>query len=127
MIRRPPRSTLFPYTTLFRSQPAPHLHPEVVGLRWDLVEEEKPTSARCVSHRGTTGLTITSVSSNIGTGEMWRNALQLATWEESMNRRIWPLVLAGATIVLPSCGGRGGRGEEAAEQARAGSAPPMQG
>ena len=24
MIRRPPRSTLFPYTTLFRSQPAPH-------------------------------------------------------------------------------------------------------
>src|SRR3989475_8120327 len=28
MIRRPPRSTLFPYTTLFRSQPA-------VGLRGD--------------------------------------------------------------------------------------------
>src|SRR3712207_7420575 len=24
MIRRPPRSTLFPYTTLFRSIPAPH-------------------------------------------------------------------------------------------------------
>src|SRR2546429_2504211 len=24
MIRRPPRSTLFPYTTLFRSQYAPH-------------------------------------------------------------------------------------------------------
>src|SRR3712207_7062620 len=24
MIRRPPRSTLFPYTTLFRSQLAPH-------------------------------------------------------------------------------------------------------
>src|SRR2546426_1763246 len=24
MIRRPPRSTLFPYTTLFRSEPAPH-------------------------------------------------------------------------------------------------------
>src|SRR2546427_6452615 len=24
MIRRPPRSTLFPYTTLFRSQPAAH-------------------------------------------------------------------------------------------------------
>src|SRR2546428_5450322 len=24
MIRRPPRSTLFPYTTLFRSQPQPH-------------------------------------------------------------------------------------------------------
>src|SRR6202049_5349017 len=24
MIRRPPRSTLFPYTTLFRSAPCPH-------------------------------------------------------------------------------------------------------
>src|SRR3712207_7226609 len=24
MIRRPPRSTLFPYTTLFRSDPGPH-------------------------------------------------------------------------------------------------------
>src|SRR5256885_3182929 len=26
MIRRPPRSTLFPYTTLFRSQPSPGQH-----------------------------------------------------------------------------------------------------
>src|SRR2546427_6872969 len=26
MIRRPPRSTLFPYTTLFRSEAAPALH-----------------------------------------------------------------------------------------------------
>src|SRR3712207_7428591 len=26
MIRRPPRSTLFPYTTLFRSRPATHRH-----------------------------------------------------------------------------------------------------
>src|SRR5438094_1606292 len=25
MIRRPPRSTLFPYTTLFRSVPSPHV------------------------------------------------------------------------------------------------------
>src|SRR2546421_2001759 len=43
MIRRPPRSTLFPYTTLFRSQldpaakvahvPAPGAQPEMVNLR----------------------------------------------------------------------------------------------
>src|SRR5258708_26416531 len=34
MIRRPPRSTLFPYTTLFRSPgaPAPALHPD--GRAW---------------------------------------------------------------------------------------------
>src|SRR5216683_2128638 len=32
MIRRPPRSTLFPYTTLFRSGPSPHaaLHRQIV-------------------------------------------------------------------------------------------------
>src|SRR3989442_6530671 len=35
MIRRPPRSTLFPYTTLFRSlfAAAPVLHRAVVGLQ----------------------------------------------------------------------------------------------
>src|SRR5437763_7296027 len=37
MIRRPPRSTLFPYTTLFRSprrlRRAPHLRPEPRSLR----------------------------------------------------------------------------------------------
>src|SRR3712207_9060215 len=33
MIRRPPRSTLFPYTTLFRSDVgAPQLYEELVGL-----------------------------------------------------------------------------------------------
>src|SRR3712207_8759852 len=36
MIRRPPRSTLFPYTTLFRSQPLPHGRHE--HLRGDVVE-----------------------------------------------------------------------------------------
>src|SRR2546426_5488238 len=29
MIRRPPRSTLFPYTTLFRSPTNPSIHPSV--------------------------------------------------------------------------------------------------
>src|SRR5436309_14478343 len=32
MIRRPPRSTLFPYTTLFRSRRLPH--PPPGGKRW---------------------------------------------------------------------------------------------
>src|SRR5256886_13661219 len=31
MIRRPPRSTLFPYTTLFRSFAAPYWTPELGG------------------------------------------------------------------------------------------------
>src|SRR3712207_8747565 len=33
MIRRPPRSTLFPYTTLFRSR----------GLQWGVVQEDGQT------------------------------------------------------------------------------------
>src|SRR2546427_8433264 len=43
MIRRPPRSTLFPYTTLFRSEPQ---------HRWDSVRatrSSKPSLARWVS------------------------------------------------------------------------------
>src|SRR3712207_7930627 len=47
MIRRPPRSTLFPYTTLFRSEPLVRLDRieplgvlEVIGLH--LVEEPDP-------------------------------------------------------------------------------------
>src|SRR3712207_7129911 len=36
MIRRPPRSTLFPYTTLFRSEGAPELHLQLLScLRTD--------------------------------------------------------------------------------------------
>src|SRR3712207_7248194 len=35
MIRRPPRSTLFPYTTLFRSKPARNASPAPVGsITW---------------------------------------------------------------------------------------------
>src|SRR3712207_7715751 len=33
MIRRPPRSTLFPYTTLFRSRDEPHRHRRVRDRR----------------------------------------------------------------------------------------------
>src|SRR3989454_12618487 len=42
MIRRPPRSTLFPYTTLFRSIPAPAVEPGrmVAQLPQDLVRLE---------------------------------------------------------------------------------------
>src|SRR2546430_9556116 len=41
MIRRPPRSTLFPYTTLFRSDPGPRAGPRLPpaprGARRDVV------------------------------------------------------------------------------------------
>src|SRR2546425_8917959 len=35
MIRRPPRSTLFPYTTLFRSRRIPEAHARLKALEWN--------------------------------------------------------------------------------------------
>src|SRR5437763_17197791 len=56
MIRRPPRSTLFPYTTLFRSHPhrGDWLREIVFGLNDGLVTDRKSTrlnsSHRCISY-----------------------------------------------------------------------------
>src|SRR5436189_3127554 len=50
MIRRPPRSTLFPYTTLFRSQSFPGgqcRRDPVAGQKAGLVPEEDGTRRRC--------------------------------------------------------------------------------
>ena len=45
MIRRPPRSTLFPYTTLFRSQPAFVLADKVVLTQKDIREVQLAKAA----------------------------------------------------------------------------------
>src|SRR5437762_9852595 len=64
MLRRPPRSTLFPYTTLFRSSIAPIRHAQAVtrawipsDLRWKILTpsvDRKSTrlnsSHRCISY-----------------------------------------------------------------------------
>src|SRR5690348_18164597 len=44
MIRRPPRSTLFPYTTLFRSDRARHpdAHPDAAGSHSHASAPERP-------------------------------------------------------------------------------------
>src|SRR2546425_11711734 len=49
MIRRPPRSTLFPYTTLFRSRPAEAARLERVRQR---VERHRAARAGEVAHHG---------------------------------------------------------------------------
>src|SRR5256885_14521211 len=54
MIRRPPRSTLFPYTTLFRSRVNRHAGPAVrtagrsPGVRWPGVVAKFPRPGNCV-------------------------------------------------------------------------------
>src|SRR5256885_13138147 len=50
MIRRPPRSTLFPYTTLFRSPRAGHL-PRGVRAREDLRQRQAAAHHRQDAHR----------------------------------------------------------------------------
>src|SRR2546422_4176601 len=42
MIRRPPRSTLFPYTTLFRSRPRPVARSRGPGSVWPWAEPAAP-------------------------------------------------------------------------------------
>src|SRR3712207_8854215 len=45
MIRRPPRSTLFPYTTLFRSGLKPHVAGDTAGSAREVAELRDPTQA----------------------------------------------------------------------------------
>src|SRR3712207_8081607 len=53
MIRRPPRSTLFPYTTLFRSeQPLAFVHP----LVREAVYRDQPAAERALRHERAAGL-----------------------------------------------------------------------
>src|SRR2546426_9393472 len=50
MIRRPPRSTLFPYTTLFRSRPARHPAGGVAAGRRGSEARADPPESRSEEH-----------------------------------------------------------------------------
>src|SRR2546427_6876995 len=52
MIRRPPRSTLFPYTTLFRSGGGAHRERQVVGEGRDAAHFHSRTGRKSGPHRG---------------------------------------------------------------------------
>src|SRR3712207_8121105 len=49
MIRRPPRSTLFPYTTLFRSSILVGAHPQASGSEDTSNQSEAGLAVRCCS------------------------------------------------------------------------------
>src|SRR5690348_17972431 len=56
MIRRPPRSTLFPYTTLFRSHPLAGIEPdihagEIIARPADMLQLRDVGVERAVAHR----------------------------------------------------------------------------
>src|SRR5256885_6230038 len=50
MIRRPPRSTLFPYTTLFRSRSRPSTRCRRTPAAWDSLALTCPTQLRSEEH-----------------------------------------------------------------------------
>src|SRR3712207_8465712 len=54
MIRRPPRSTLFPYTTLFRS--SLYCSPATVGIRWQPCAMWSPDCHRDVTRSSPAGM-----------------------------------------------------------------------
>src|SRR5438034_8081032 len=52
MIRRPPRSTLFPYTTLFRSGPLNRLHiPETLPSMWTFEQFRLHSAPKGTKHK----------------------------------------------------------------------------
>src|SRR3712207_8002309 len=56
MIRRPPRSTLFPYTTLFRSQTSvPPIGPPPLGLIGPTVTSIGPRRSKMIPFLGVVG------------------------------------------------------------------------
>src|SRR3712207_7388942 len=88
MIRRPPRSTLFPYTTLFRSGPVPHVVPDMTVLQSRFVEDgingdhDSPfRSARSKDGSADDVATPTSCSFWIGRGPWHRSRSEEHTSE----------------------------------------------
>src|SRR6201989_3689999 len=53
MIRRPPRSTLFPYTTLFRSESSEELHKQFVENASKARKDLEAFSTNCLDRKST--------------------------------------------------------------------------
>src|SRR3712207_8161394 len=58
MIRRPPRSTLFPYTTLFRSNPGAHVDTSVTASRIGLLDVDGDGNPDSVSSDDDGGINV---------------------------------------------------------------------
>src|SRR2546430_13009454 len=91
MIRRPPRSTLFPYTTLFRSDKLAHVYQLLVPDRRQPIGGETPKAAN-----PTTGVNDEQASSHLRTGvQIGRAPSEL----QSQSNLVCRLLLEKKTIV----------------------------
>src|SRR2546429_9065398 len=104
MIRRPPRSTLFPYTTLFRS------HSRVSGPVWK--EDRGETVSCAVAGRVAHNVGAHSGSVNVRSG--LHSMLSRARLSRGRQRRAGPIVSIGALAVVASawrpCAAQAGAG-----------------
>src|SRR6266540_4068281 len=121
MIRRPPRSTLFPYTTLFRSddrpfdtaqdrRPAtgPQMRPDLIGGRWSVV-----VAATLVL---LLDLQIETVATKINRYWIWQDGGPYYGVPTANFVAWWLIGLAMALVVatvLPESGGRETGGQKA--------------
>src|SRR3989454_9723089 len=102
MIRRPPRSTLFPYTTLFRSRGA-------VPRRTDVVAGDEHGAGNRVEQLGGGGVVMVRAEGDIacsdeGDGPRRRHARE--DWHLELGRRSWTVVLATGRQEQGSAEGR---------------------
>src|SRR3712207_8537319 len=70
MIRRPPRSTLFPYTTLFRSQVLDQTSGRGVGRQGRLVDRDQLQVVEPKAHDGVVGAAAQVARSEEHTSEL---------------------------------------------------------
>ena len=92
MIRRPPRSTLFPYTTLFRSRPA--IHPGTPQL----LEQSRRAGCRIVLVTGALDFTMTELSAHLGADDLIANRMHFV--EGVATGRVVPPIVEGAHKAL---------------------------
>src|SRR5256714_11104207 len=99
MIRRPPRSTLFPYTTLFRSNPVSQIGVVVTAT-------PSPAGATASNNTATTGLNGAATFRDLTlTGTAGSSALHIAGTRPPPYSA-WPLPLrAGAAVSIAAQGG----------------------
>src|SRR2546430_14267526 len=101
MIRRPPRSTLFPYTTLFRS-----LH--IAKILGHVVESRREGEAASAN---AANLDIAALSGRLSRtgrrGSVREHELHKGCYEIRLDLKRFPLV----SVIIPSAG-KTGRGDE---------------